>query len=87
MVMQRIDDSIIANIEELRHKGWSYERIAEALNISTSTAKKYAPFGVATHLPRNAADKTRFTDRQIEIAIAAMKKIEQEGKKSWVRKK
>lgn len=78
MAHPAVNKALIKQIVILRKMGYSYERIAEQLSIGTSTAKKYAPFGVAIHLPRNAADKAPFTDRQIEIAQQALAKIEKE---------
>jgi DNA invertase Pin-like site-specific DNA recombinase len=58
----------IAQIQDLRNQGFSYDYIANKLDISKSTAQKYAPGGVVKR-QESKKHKERFTERQLQIAI------------------
>jgi DNA-binding NarL/FixJ family response regulator len=66
-----LDSEVLRQIPELRKQGLSFYKIAERLGIGESTARKHQNYRATTAKP---LDQYAFTDRQLEIAIAASKK-------------
>jgi predicted transcriptional regulator len=66
-----IAPEVLEQIPGLRKKGLSYYKIASLLGIGESTARKYKNYKSA-HL--KSSDQYIFTNRQLEIAIAAIEK-------------
>ena len=66
-----IDDFILEQIPGLRAQGLSFYKIAEILGIGESTVRKHQNFKSINKKP---LVEYNFTDRQIEIAIAAAEK-------------
>ena len=75
-----ISQELIDQIAKLRYEGYSHQRVANMLNIGTSTSKKYGPKDAVTKpVPHGALKEDKFTKRQVEIAIKALETIEKHG--------
>ena len=66
-----IDDFILEQIPGLRAQGLSFYKIAERLGIGESTVRKHQNFKLQNN---KALAEYNFTERQLEIAIAAAEK-------------
>jgi hypothetical protein len=75
----KTDEATIAKIRELRYKGYSYDRIAVALDIGRTTARIYSPEDAVTKVAAPGSIKYPFTKRQLEIAMASLEKQKREG--------
>ena len=66
-----VDPDILRKIPELRKQGLSFRKIATQLKIGEATVRKHQNYRPTTLKPESAY---RFTQRQLEIAIAAAEK-------------
>ena len=66
-----IDPDILRKIPELRKQGLSFRKIAHQLQIGEATVRKHQNYRPTTLKPESSY---RFSQRQLEIAIAAAEK-------------
>jgi orotate phosphoribosyltransferase-like protein len=79
MTKRLVTDKMAQEMRALRAKGWSYQRISERFNVSSDTARKYAPGGETIRHGRTTSDD-EFTLEMLAIGQQIVNRLRAEGK-------